>query len=412
MAYAISKDKLQHVAEKVFKNVILGPGYVDAEENDRMGVKMISGVQYKLVEHLFVRKGGITRRKVVGNVTETQIGYIEERELTAKLSVARIRFNADEFVETVFGVDANGDFPLLSETMEALLITYAEDLAACKWYGDVTSADPKLNLYNGWMTNINNEITKGAISAANLNLISKSAMNQPANTDDTSAYDALEEWVIKLDPRLRKKCKIYCDLKRGVYIARAYANKFKGNYKVDYTIGKSYTIPELAGVEIVPLDSIGTGDCLIATINENFMYAVDSENNKSYVDVKPEPSKDCRDFVAQVQSIQGANIRNILPYAFTISSGSFVAPTDRQGDYEKTNLIVNATGGTVTVDGDPYSAGTKYTEGVALTLVATAGAKKVFKEWDVNGVKFNTATITVIPKGIYTVATAIFEASA
>jgi hypothetical protein len=107
MAYAIGIDKLQHVAEKVSKNVMLGPGYVDAEENDRMGVKMISGVQYKLVEHLFVRKGGITRRKVVGNVTETNIGYIEERELTAKLSVARIRFNADEFVETVFGVDAN-----------------------------------------------------------------------------------------------------------------------------------------------------------------------------------------------------------------------------------------------------------------------------------------------------------------
>ena len=122
--------------------------------------------------------------------------------------------------------------------------------------------------------------TKGAISAANLNLISKSAMNQPANTDDTSAYDALEEWVMKLDPRLRKNCKIYCDLKRGVYIARAYANKFKGNYKVDYTIGKSYTIPELAGVEIVPLDSIGTGDCLIATIDQNFMYAVDSENKR------------------------------------------------------------------------------------------------------------------------------------
>ena len=85
MAYSIGIEKLQHVAEKVSKNVMLGPGYVDAEENDRMGVKMISGVQYKLVEHLFVRKGGITRRKVVGNVTETQIGYIEERELTAKL---------------------------------------------------------------------------------------------------------------------------------------------------------------------------------------------------------------------------------------------------------------------------------------------------------------------------------------
>jgi len=408
MAYAIGIDKLQHVAEKVSKNVMLGPGYVDAEENDRMGVKMISGVQYKLVEHLFVRKGGITRRKVVGNVTETNIGYIEERELTAKLSVARIRFNADEFVETVFGVDANGDFPLLAETMEALLITYAEDLAACKWYGDANSDDPKLNLYSGWMTNIQNEINSGKISAVNLNLIAKSAISQPVDTDDTSAYDALEEWVMKLDPRLRKKCKIYCDLKRGVYIARAYANKFKGNYKVDYTIGKSYTIPELAGVEIVPLDSIGTGDCLIATIDQNFMYAVDTENTRSYVDVKPEPSKDTRDFVAQIQSIQGANIRNILPYAFTISSGSFVKPADRQGDYSETNLIVNADGGTVTVNGDNYVAGTKYAEGVALTLVATAGAKKTFSAWVVNGQTFNTASIQVVPKGIYTVATAIF----
>jgi len=289
-----------------------------------------------------------------------------------------------------------------------LLITYAEDLAACKWYGDANSDDPKLNLYSGWMTNIQNEINSGKISAVNLNLIAKSAISQPVDTDDTSAYDALEEWVMKLDPRLRKKCKIYCDLKRGVYIARAYANKFKGNYKVDYTIGKSYTIPELAGVEIVPLDSIGTGDCLIATIDQNFMYAVDTENTRSYVDVKPEPSKDTRDFVAQIQSIQGANIRNILPYAFTISSGSFVKPADRQGDYSETNLIVNADGGTVTVNGDNYVAGTKYAEGVALTLVATAGAKKTFSAWVVNGQTFNTASIQVVPKGIYTVATAIF----
>lgn len=409
MANAIGLEKLQHVAELVSKNVMLGPGYVDAEENDRMGVKMVSGVQYKLVEHLFVRKGGITRRKKVGNVEESKIGYIEERELSAHLSVARIRFNADEFAETIFGVDAQGNFPLLTETMEALLLTYAEDLAACKWYGDENSSDPKKNLYSGWMTRINAEIANGTISAANGNLIAKSAINQPTSTDDTSAYDALEEWVMKLDQRLRKKCKIYCDLKRGVYIARAYANKFKGNYKVDYTIGKSYTIPELSGVEIVPLDSIGTGDCLIATIDQNFMYAVDTENNQSFIDVKEEPSQDTRDYVAQIQSIQGANVRNILPYAFSISSGSFINTNDVQGDYTDTELVVNAQNATVQVNGEAYEAGTKYAEGTRVTLKATATGGKTFKAWSIDGKTFTTAEVEVVMNGAYTVATVIVE---
>jgi hypothetical protein len=85
-----------------------------------------------------------------------------------------------------------------------------------------------------------------------------------------------------------------------------------------------------------------------------------------------------------------------------------VKPADRQGDYSETNLIVNADGGTVTVNGDAYVAGTKYAEGVALTLVATAGTGKTFSAWVVNGQTFNTASIQVVPKGIYTVATAIF----
>ena len=408
MANAISIDQLKHVAEQVSQNIMLGPGFVDAEENARMGVKLFTGVQYKLVEHLFVRKGGITRRKKVGNVEESTIGYIEERELTAHLSVARIRFNADEFAETVFGVDANGAYPILTEQMEALLMTYAEDLASNKWYGDENSSNPKMNLYTGWMTGINNEITKGNISVQNGNIIPHAPINMPTDNEDTSAYDSVEEWVMALDKRLRKNCKIYCDLKRGVYIARAYANKFHGVYKVDYTIGASYKIPELSGVEIVPLDTIGEGDCLIATVNENFMYAVDTLSNQSFVDVEKEPSKDTRDYVAQIQSIQGANIRNILPWAFTISDGSFVRGAEQQGDYVETTLVVNAYGGTVTVDGEQYVAGTKFEDGTKVVLKATNG-DKTFKAWEIAGKTYTTPEVTVVLKGIYTVATAIFE---
>ena len=43
----IGLDALQHVAEEVSKEIVMGPGYSDAEEMDRLGIDIATGVQFK-----------------------------------------------------------------------------------------------------------------------------------------------------------------------------------------------------------------------------------------------------------------------------------------------------------------------------------------------------------------------------
>ena len=43
----IGVDALTHVANQVSKEILMGPGYTDAAEMDRLGIKIVSGVQFK-----------------------------------------------------------------------------------------------------------------------------------------------------------------------------------------------------------------------------------------------------------------------------------------------------------------------------------------------------------------------------
>ena len=82
----IGTDALTHVAEQVSKEILMGPGYTDAAEMDRLGIKIVSGVQFKRTVHVLLRKGGTTRRKDVHTKVDSEVGFLKERTLTAKLS--------------------------------------------------------------------------------------------------------------------------------------------------------------------------------------------------------------------------------------------------------------------------------------------------------------------------------------
>lgn len=71
----IGKDALQHVAEQVSKEILMGIGYTDPAETDRLGIDIISGMQFKRTFHILLRKGGTTRRKDVHSVVNSQAGF-------------------------------------------------------------------------------------------------------------------------------------------------------------------------------------------------------------------------------------------------------------------------------------------------------------------------------------------------
>lgn len=410
----IGIDNLNEVATQVFKNVVIGPAYADPAEMQRLRIKTISGVQYRRITHLSIRKGGQTRRKDVNPSINNTALLLKERKLVVKLSWWKGTDNIDRYCETVFGTDAQGAYPLSTEAVEAVIKDYADDLFANLWFGDcdndhegATDEEKALGLFDGFHTVIKHDIEDGIISEVNGNLVPCGAITAPADEKDSTPFDTFTEWVLKWDARLRRQnTLVYMSTEQAMYIAQGYANKYHGNYKVNYTVGGSYVIPEMPKVTITPVEGFGKGDRMIATIPDNFVYAVDSEGNQTYVDVKLGSSNDHRDIDFQIQSIQGCGIENPLKYAFCVSDGNIEATEFVAGDFTNSKLVVTVdqpSGGNakVQVNGSDYEQPEEFAPNAIITLKAVKGTSQKFVGWS-NGKKEETISITAtgLPMGL------------
>ena len=422
----IGTTALQHVADQVSKEILMGPGYTDAEEMDRLGIDVISGVQYKRTIHILLRKGGTTRRKDVHTKVNSEVGFLRERTITVKLSWDHYTDNIDKYCETPFGTDAQGQYPLSTEAATAILSNYADDLTACLWNGDIDldkggdttpAKDQALALYDGFHTCVKHDVQAGLISEANGNLIPCESITEPADNNDSTPYDNFLAWHMKWDARLRKQnTLVYMSEQTAQYIAAGYANKFHGNFKVDYEDGGNFKLPGLSRVTLCPIADFGEGDRMYVTIPKNFVYAVDSEGNQTYVGVKVGTDNDMRDVQFQIQSIQGAGIRNPFKYAFAMSDGSLAAAEYVAGDYTNSNLVItlahekgaNITDGSVKVNNETYNKPVETTVNQIVTLEAVEGSTDKFSHWS-NG--STEKKIQVIATGMSMGLTAFFKAA-
>lgn len=420
----IGIDALTHIADQVSKEILMGPGYTDADDMDRLGIDVVSGLQYKQTLHIMLRKGGTTRRKDVHTKVNSESGFLKERTVTVKLAWDHYTDSIDRYVETVFGTDAQGQYPFSTAAVTAVLTNYADNLTACLWNGDISLDDGSesksareqaLALYDGFHTNVKHDIEDGIISEANGNLVHCDAITAPADNDDSTPYDNFIAWHMKWDARLRKaKTRVYMNEITANNIAAGYANKYHGNFKVEYEQGGNFKLPGLSRVTICPVADFGEGDRMYATIDKNFVYGVDTLNNQTYVGVKMSTDDDMRHIQFQIQSIQGAGIKNPFKYAFCMSDGSLATSEYVAGDYVDSNLVVTTvdTDGKADVDGKVTVNGANYTTPVPtsvnqiLTLVAVDGAKNKFSHWS-NGKTEKTLQLTAT--GMTMGITAIFK---
>lgn len=421
----IGREALTHVAEQVGKQIIMGPAYDDPELLDRLGITVISGVQFKKTDHLLVRKGGTTRRKKVGTPVENKIGFLKERTLVAKLTWNRYKDNIDNYVETVFGTDGKpgGEYPFSTQACQAILASYAEDLKSNLFFGDMDNDESpdeekqKLSLYDGFHTDIAHDIADGIISAENKNLVPCEDISAPIDAHDSTPFDTVQEWWSKWEPRLRqqKRVILHCDILRGIYIAQGYSNKYHGNAKVQYINGSdgkpngNFIVPEMPHVEFAPSDAWGVGTRMMATIPGNLQYGVDTLNNQSFVKVQFGSGEDVQDVIFQVQSIQGTRLMNPLASAFVISNGT-IAENTVNGDYTNSKLVVTVDpngGGSVKVNDAPYTEATEFAANSIIKLTAEPASSHKFKSWS-NGK--TDATINITATGLPMAITAFFEA--
>lgn len=423
----IGTTALQHVAEQVSKEILMGPGYTDAEEMDRLKIDVVSGIQFKRTNHILLRKGGTTRRKDIHTKVDSEAGFLKERTIVCKLSWDHYTDNADKYVETIFGTDANGQYPLSTEAVTAILTNYADNLTACLWNGDISldkgdettpASQQALALYDGFHTCVRHDIEAGIISEANGNLIHCEAITEPAGNNDSTPYDNFLDWHMKWDARLRKQnTLVYMSELTAQCIAAGYANKFHGNFKVDYEVGGNFKLPGLSRVTICPVADFGEGDRMYATVEKNFVYGVDTLSNQTFVGVKVGTDTDMRSVQFQIQSIQGTlGPRNPFKYAFAMSDGSLATAEYVAGDYTNSNLVITLahekgtaiTDGSVKVNDETYTKPVETTVNQVITLEAVEGTKDKFSHWSDGSTE---KKIQVIATGMSMGYTAFFKAS-
>ena len=409
---------LQEISTRFAPQIVVGAAHFRPDVFTKMRIKVETGIEYKDVKTVMMRKGHTTVRKVVGEPINNTIGYLLERKAYGRLAWNHYLDNKDNYVEAAV-VDASDNtrfnYPLSELAMMAAVANYGEDLFDCLWHGDDSLKDKSaanyyLHLYTGFITYLNKDVESGLISKANGNLVHINAIDATVGATDTAAFDEFKAFRNGWHANLRNAAEVlvYMSDETGAAIADAYANS-NGNHKfVVYADDGTYKFPEWANITMCPESSYGNGDKMMATIPYNFEYLVDTLDSRTGISVREGSDNDHFDISYQVQSIQATRVLRVDAASFCMTDGT-LAPNELAGDYTKDVFVVtsnNSELGTVTVNGSTPDNTVSYAAGTSLTLKATATSGQ-FVAWS-DGV--TTDTRTVVTKGQPGGLTAIFKA--
>lgn len=417
MAEFIGLSNVQSIANRLQPNIISGPAYYQREDLDRLGIKVVTGVQYKDTQIVLATKGGTTRRKKVGECQDSKLGYFLERELVAHILINRKIYNEDQFQEKPGNIKINGsaavNYPAVEQFINEVGKVFASDVYANLFNGDEDSNNEQLNFYNGYNTIINKDIEAGTITQAAGNLIPTDAFDPPATEGDSAAYDEFVKWYLKWSaPLKREQVNVYMPTDIALAVADAYEQKHRSHQAAQFLDNGNFKLPRHPKLTFIPTDDFGKGTRIFATIAGNLEFGINTESDSAFISVEKETSCDNKNLAIQIQMIAGCRIANPLASAF-VTNGGTVEDSYSNGDYLKDAVYVTSTDttlGTVAIsnNGTAVESGTEVAKGTTLTLTATADPDKgVFVKWS-NGSTANPTSI--VTTGDPMSITAIFRA--
>ena len=380
----IGLENVQSVANKLSPNIVFGPAYYMKDELDRLGIKVETGVQHQLTKTVFAGKGGQTRRKEVGNVKESKLGYLFSRKLTANICVHRIRCNEDDFKEKPGNIAINGNAAMHFEKTEEFMTEqaklFSQDVFNNIIGGDAASDNDEMNLFDGLLTVMSVDINDGTVNHAAKNLIPSGVFDAPQSEGDSSAYDNYVKWENSWIPALKKRnVNVYLVREDALAIADAFEQKHRSHQGAQWLENGNFKLPGHSKRTFIPVDDY-KGTLAFATIEGNLMLGVNNESDDSFVNVVPEPSRDTKDLVMQIQGIFGFMLVDPTARAF-VTNGGAAEMSFNSGDYTKDAVYVTANidgdgaaMGTVAITsgGQTIPSGTEVAKGTTLTLTATA----------------------------------------
>ena len=410
----IGLENVKSVANKLSPNIVFGPAYYMKDELDRLGIKVETGVQHQLTKTVFAGKGGQTRRKEVGNVKESKLGYLFSRKLTANICVHRIRCNEDDFKEKPGNITINGSAAIRFEKTEEFMTEqaklFAQDVFNNIIGGDAASNNEEMNLFDGLLTVMSVDINDGTVNQAANNLIPSGVFDAPQSEGDSAAYDNYVKWENSWSPALKKQnVNVYLVREDALAIADAFEQKHRSHQGAQWLDNGNFKLPGHSKRTFIPVDDY-KGTLAFATIEGNLLLGVNNESDDSFVDVEKEPSHDTKDLVMQIQGIFGFMLVDPTARAF-VTNGGAAEMSFNSGDYTKDAVYVTANDATlgdvvIKKGQETIPSGTEVAKGTTLTLTATPKTGKQFVKWS-NGQ--TAATISIVATGDPMAVVAIFS---
>ena len=417
MASFIGLENVQAVARVLEPNIVTGPAWTMADELERLGIKVETGIQNQKIYTVFAGKGGETRRKKVGDVKESKLGYFFERVLQTEICVHRIRVNEDYFKEKPAVVEINGSaattFPLTEFFMKEQAKLFGKDVFNCAINGKKTAEGEKLGMFDGFNEKITQDINAGVINQTAKNLVPTGPFDKVVNEGDFDAYNDWVEfekgWSADLKDEL---VYVWLPVDIALNIKDAYEQKHRSHQAATELPNGNFTLGAHPKRIFCPFDRM-KGTRIVAFKEGTMILGVDNEGDKSFVNVVPEPSHDTKDMVFQIQSLFGVVVKDPSARAF-VTNGGVDEGVFESGDYQADAVTVTANNvdlGTVSIkktDNTPVENGTEVEPGTTLVLTATPKADATFKKWS-NGA--TTTTINIVTTGDPMYFTAIFEST-
>lgn len=342
MAYAVNDQLVQSVANVIKKDILISPATLKNSELDKIGAKVITGVEN--IESEFISQaydGAIRAYDVTKNYSEAdakEVSRIIERRLKVYLAYRMANLNVQRFKE-------KAAFDTTDKTKEEIIMglpatTYAL-LQAGEYYGQEVIApffhgdrelgmDHPFGIYDGILKHVKKDMTTYVdengvtvpvlISKENGNLIETSPITKPTSATDFTAFSVFEEFVEALDPALADNPEgvlILVDKKKAPFIYQAYMNRYP-NLQNSVKFDGGYKFFTHDNITLVGTPLLGETNLMIATRPGNMHLGIPSERDDNNVFVK-QYGLDPNRLNLWIQSNQGTRLLNPTKSHFAIS---------------------------------------------------------------------------------------------
>ena len=247
----------------------------------------VPGIRYKLALPTIEGKGQYAPYKADRKAAEsTTIGF---RELETQLGNLRIDFEPNLYARMVLGRAAPtlGDGQAQAPTVKHVIASVMQDVDQNLNYAlfDAVynpAGNTTKDMFNGWGTILNSEISQGNITEDKGNLLKI----QKSSITAASAVDIAKEIDRSCHPTLRDRDKyLFCD--------PDFADKYNDGYLLTHSgiayntkFNQFYVEGSNNKTTIVPLDCLAGTDKYIVTTKSNMLYGFDTMSDETRFEIK------------------------------------------------------------------------------------------------------------------------------